>query len=79
MDKTQFDTFIASLMPAIVEAIMNLTKEPFEEVTVKFYKSKVYQMLGDETSKLWRFSPLLIAELFNDEQTTGNFDYPEAI
>lgn len=39
-------------------------------------KSIVYDRLQEEETKVWHFSPRLLAELFDEEQN-GEIDWPE--
>jgi hypothetical protein len=44
-----------------------------EETALRlFIASQTYQMLSDETTKLFRESPLVIFDLYKTEQQTGN-------
>jgi hypothetical protein len=52
---------------------------PFEEALGTFYTSQVYADLEQEHTKLWRFSPQLLTDLWCEERQTGSYDYPEAI
>lgn len=42
----------------------------------RFMKSIVYDRLQEEETKVWHFSPRLLAELF-DEERNGEIDWPE--
>ena len=42
----------------------------------RFMKSIVYDRLQEEETKVWHFSPRLLAELFDEEQN-GGIDWPE--
>ena len=56
------------LVPMIVEEY-----EVDEEKALRlFINSQTYEMLADETTKLFRESPLVIFDLYKAEQETGN-------
>lgn len=65
----------------IVPAVIKLITENFElseiEATDKFYKSKVYEQLECEDTKLWHLSPLTLYNMFEEEMTKGKIEYPE--
>lgn len=42
----------------------------------RFMNSIVYDRLQEEETKVWHFSPRLLAELFDEEQN-GKIDWPE--
>ena len=60
-----FDTW---LVPMIVEAY-NIDEQKAMRL---FINSQTYQLLSDETTKLFRESPLVIFDLFKAEHETGN-------
>ena len=56
------------LVPMITEEY----KIDEEEALRLFINSQTYQLLSDETTKLFRESPLVIFDLFKTEQKTGD-------
>jgi len=42
-----------------------------------FYESKVFECLEREDTKLWHLSPLTLFNMFDEEQKTGSFVFPE--
>lgn len=42
----------------------------------RFMRSAVYDRLQNEATKVWHFSPFLLADLFEDEQN-GSLVWPE--
>ena len=49
-----------------------------EEVAIsRFYQSKLYQELSEESSKLWHYGPMALYTMFQDELLTGSYEYPE--
>jgi hypothetical protein len=41
------------------------------------YNSKLYSVLEDEKTKLWRLSYVLLYDLLEEELTSGTITYPE--
>ena len=37
----------------------------------------IEQIIADEESKLWHYSPLTLYTMYQDELLTGSYDYPE--
>lgn len=77
MDKEKFESMLILIVPDIVRLIVE--NYPWDEVTASknFYNSKVYEKLEDEETKLWHLSPLTLFNMFDEEQKTGSFAYPE--
>lgn len=77
MDKEKFESMLILIVPDIVKLIVE--NYPWDEVTASknFYNSKVYEKLEDEETKLWHLSPLTLFNMFDEEQKTGSFIYPE--
>lgn len=74
----KYNAFIAlTLLPQIVLVIAD--KEGIDEITAlnEFYHSKVYEILEDEETKVWNYSPLTIYLMWKSEKETGKIDYPE--
>ena len=78
MSNEKLSALLAVLIPAVIQLIMEKKELTNIEATKLFYNSDVYTMLEKEESKLWHLSPLLLFELFEEEITTGNVNYPEA-
>ena len=77
MNEDQFNAMLAIIVPPIIEKITTNSNVDDEKVISRFYQSKLYQELADETSKLWHYSPMTLYTLYQDELLTGSYDYPE--
>lgn len=77
MDKEKFESMLILIVPDIVKLIVE--NYPWDEVMASknFYNSKVYEKLEDEKTKMWHLSPLTLFNMFDEEQKTGAFIYPE--
>ena len=47
------------------------------EATERLYRSKFYEKLADEKLKLWHYSPVMLGEMFEEAEKTGEIPYPE--
>jgi hypothetical protein len=74
---SQFKGVLIFLVPLIVQEIVKSRKISEEEAFYALYSSRVYEILEDESTKLWHFSPLTLANLLNEELETGNITFPE--
>ena len=77
MNEDQFNAMLAIIVPPIIEQIIKNSNVDDEKVISRFYQSKLYQELADETSKLWHYSPMTLYTMYQDELLTGSYDYPE--
>lgn len=77
MEKKKFEAILTLIVPEIISLIMK--HYLFDEVTAskEFYNSNVYSLLEQEDTKLWHFNPLTLFNLFDEEQKTGDFTFPE--
>ena len=77
MNEDQFSAMLAIIVPPIIKQITKNSNVDDEKAISRFYKSKLYQELSDEESKLWHYSPMMLYAMYQDELLTGSYDYPE--
>lgn len=77
MNADQFSAMLTVIVPPIIEEITINTNLDVQTVISKFYKSKLYQELSEEQSKLWHYSAKTLYTMYLDELLTGSYDYPE--
>lgn len=77
MEQKKFEAVLKLLIPQIIHLIAENQK--IDEVTASrdFYNSKVYELLENEETKLWHFSPLTLFNMYDDEIKTGVLNFPE--
>ena len=77
MDKNKYESMLILIVPAVVKLIID--NYSWDEITAsnKFYESKVFECLEREDTKLWHLSPLTLFNMFDEEQKTGSFIFPE--
>ena len=76
MSDRSFENILSSLSARTI-AIIACTNGWNEDVALeKFISSKVYSCLEREETKVWHFSALTLANLFDDEQK-GQLEWPE--
>lgn len=77
MDRKKFEE---SILPYLTTETVKLVIERSgwdENIAIdRFMRSTVYDRLQNESTKVWHFSPLLLADLFDDEQN-GSLIWPE--
>ena len=77
MNENQFNAMLAIIVPHIIELIIKNSNLDTDKAISLFYKSKLYQELSDEKSKLWHYSPMTLYTMYQDELLTGSYDYAE--
>ena len=77
MDKKKFESMLILIVPAVVRLILENNSLDEIEALEKFYNSKVYEKLEQEDTKLWHLSPLILYNMFEEEQKTGDITFPE--
>ena len=66
-----------ALIPQTIALIAEKEGVDDLEALRAFYDSKVYELLANEETKLWHFSPLTLYTMWKQEQETGKIDFPE--
>jgi len=77
MDKKNISSVIAVITPGIIRLLIENRKINLEEASKLLYNSKVYKVLEDEDTKVWRLGYPLLYDLLEEELTTGNITFPE--
>ena len=76
MNERSFETLLYGITANVVDKIMQLTAWSENEAMERFTRSKVYSYLEREETKVWQYSALLLAQLFNEERS-GRLTLPE--
>lgn len=77
MNDKSFTAVLGVIVPEIVHRITENYSCDEVTATEKFYASKVYALLEQEETKMWHFSPLTLFNMYDEEQKTGDFSFPE--
>ena len=68
--------FMALHSHPIVEKLAEMQNISKSQALDLFYSSKLYTLYERESTKLWHFSNVTLADLLNQEVTTGRIDFP---
>jgi hypothetical protein len=77
VNEDQFSALLAVIVPSIIEQIIKNSNVDEMDAIAGFYRSRLYQELSDEESKLWHYSPMTLYTMYQDELLTGSYRYPE--
>ncbi len=78
MKDEKFNSILSiALIPEIVDLIVK--NGGFDDISSinAFYRSKTYEMLAKEETKMWHFSPMTIYYMWKHEKVTGKVLFPE--
>ncbi|MEF9922804.1 MAG: hypothetical protein RSD90_05080 [Anaerovoracaceae bacterium] len=79
MDQKKFEAVMILLVPQVVSLIIENYSCDEIMASKEFYQSKVYELLEEEDTKIWHFSPLTLFNMFDEEKKTGSFEFPEEV
>ena len=65
------------LIPQVIDLIARKQGWPEESALSAIYCSKTYELLSDEATKLWHFSPLMLYSIWEHEHHTNTIVLPE--
>ncbi|MDR1922086.1 MAG: hypothetical protein LBS31_10170 [Candidatus Adiutrix sp.] len=67
-------TFIT---PGIIQLLMDNRGITAEAASILLYNSRLYELLEEEKTKLWRLSYPILYDMLEEEMTTGKITFPE--
>lgn len=76
MTERDFEILLYGITANTTAKIMELTGWSENQALECFTQSKLYTYLEDEKTKVWQYSALMLAELFNEERE-GQLVLPE--
>lgn len=76
MEQKKFEAMLVLIVPKIIGLIIDNYGIDEISASKKFYESKVYSILEEDT-KLWHLSPLTLFNMYDEEVKTGNITFPE--
>ena len=76
MNNRSYETLLYGITARVVAKIMELNNWSEDEAMERFTSSKLYSYLEREETKVWQYSALMLAQLFNEERS-GRLSLPE--
>ena len=77
MGDARHSALLTVVVPMVVGEIIKATGLDEKTAVERFFASRVYGELLDETRKLWHYSPMVLASMYDEEVKTGSITYPE--
>ena len=76
MNERSYETLLYGITANVTAKIMDLNGWSENEAMERFTSSKLYSYLEREETKVWQYSALMLARLFNEERS-GRLSLPE--
>ena len=76
MNERSYETLLYSITASVVNRLIEMNSWSEDEALERFTSSKLYTYLEKEETKVWQYSSLMLAELFNEEHS-GRLVLPE--
>ena len=76
MNERSYETLLYSITANVTAKIMELNGWCENDAIDRFTRSKLYSYLEKEETKVWQYSTLMLAQLFNEERE-GRLSLPE--
>ena len=76
MTEKDFEIMLYGITANVIAKIMELNNWSEDVAMERFAQSKIYSYLEREETKVWHYSSLMLAQLFNEERA-GKFSLPE--
>ncbi|MBQ1947233.1 MAG: hypothetical protein II359_01305 [Clostridia bacterium] len=77
MGQEQFDAMMPYISVDLVSLIAKKQNISEEAAIKKLYVSKLYALLEKEETKVWQYSTHMLYSLFEQEEKTGDFQFPD--
>ena len=77
MSNSRYNALMTVIVPMVIAEIIKKTGLDEKIATARFYASRVYEELSDESRKLWHYSPMVLAAMYDEEVNMGSITYPE--
>ena len=69
MNERSYETLLYSITSSVVNRLIEMKNWSEDEALERFISSKLYTYLEREETKVWQYSSLMLAELFNEERS----------
>ena len=76
MTEKDFEIMLYGITANVIAKIMELNNWSEDVAMERLAQSKIYSYLEREETKVWHYSSLMLAQLFNEERA-GKFSLPE--
>lgn len=75
--KDNLNVALTFITPGIIQSLMENRQVTAEAASILLYNSKLYGLLEDAQTKLYRLSYPILYDMLEEELTTGSITFPE--
>ena len=69
MNERSYETLLYSITSSVVNRLIEMNNWSIDEALERFTSPKLYTYLEREETKVWQYSFIMLAELFNEERS----------
>ena len=77
MSQERFEAMLPIISADVIQKIVSLKGVAENEAIQMLYRSKLYELLEQEKTKLWQYSTHLLYSLLEQEWQTGTISFPD--
>ena len=77
INQENLNVVLTFITPGIIQLLMDNRRITAEAASILLYNSRLYRLLEEEDTKLWRLSYPILYDMLEEELTTGDITFPE--
>ena len=77
INQENLNVALSFVTPGVIQLLMDNRHITAEAASILLYNSKLYKLLEDEETKLWRLSYPILYDMLEEELTIGKITFPE--
>ena len=77
MSERKFSSLLSILVPSVIGLIVERKVMSEIAASAAFYRSKIYFLLSDESTKFWHYSAETLYAMYDDEVSGRAISFPE--
>jgi len=77
INQDNLNVTLTFITPGIIQLLMDKRQITAEAASILLYNSKLYELLEDVKTKLYRLSYPILYDMLEEELTTGEITFPE--
>lgn len=77
IDKDSLSVALAFITPGIIQMLMDSRQITVEAASILLYNSRLYKLMEDVQTRLYRLGYPILYDMLVEELTTGQITFPE--
>jgi len=74
---SEFESILPLKVEGVAELLIEERKMSLQSALEYLYSSQLYALLEQEETKMWYYSPQMLAHLLENEKRTGKLELPQ--